>query len=175
MDKKAKTLVLCLLWIMCFTFAACDPAPYGFQMKDKESVESVRLIRYNNDDVREVRKKTDVLSLDFDKIIEIEALKKNKFDKFYKNLTYVLFHESDNISKYTSAPSGICIMITYKNGNITVFCCNKIANFLGEYDQTGAVCGVVGYVVIPESFSTLVNIYFDAKITESGTIFRSWE
>ena len=176
MDKKAKILVLCLLGIMCFAFAACEPVPYSYKIEElKENVLAVDLIKYNNSDVQRVRKREAVLPFDFEKVTIIETLDEDEYDDFFRDLDFARFHQNDNISKYYSAPTGVCIMMTYKNGDVAVFCANENVNFLGEYDRTGAVNGVIGHFDGSYQFRKLVNGHFDTKITESGTIFRSWE
>ena len=185
MDKKAKILALCLLWIMCFAFAACEPVSYSYKIEDlKENVLAVDLIKYNNSDVRRVRKQEAVLPFDFEKVTIIETLDEDEYDRFfscldskysgfYYDLGNIIFYEY--YSKYPSAPSGICIMMTYKNGDVAVFCNNENANFCGEYDRDGMAKGTIGHFVNSYNFMYLVNDNFNTKITESGTIFRSWE
>ncbi|MDD2268702.1 MAG: hypothetical protein PHY15_04010 [Eubacteriales bacterium] len=77
MNNKMKSLSVCLMLALCFTFTACvsDPASYYFDYEElKEKVIKIELINYDYSNVKSVKKKADILPFDFDRMEILETL-----------------------------------------------------------------------------------------------------
>lgn len=67
-----KSLIVYLLVTLCFVLTACVSYPVSYyfnydELKDKDKVVTVELINYVNQDVKKVKKRTDIFRFDFNK------------------------------------------------------------------------------------------------------------
>lgn len=95
----------------------------------------------------------------------LETLDDAKKSDFLKQLSeaYIL----DKYYVYNS-PKGICIKLSYSNGDFLIITCNyaekAFGGYIGIYSENGDVAEFIGSFSGYDSFESLVNDFFEIKI-----------
>ena len=164
---KKRVFVLLILMAVLVTSCACDPPSYRFNYEElKEEVVGVELIEYENSDPKIVKKSSEVLPFDFNKMKSIKTLDSEQMDEFIKSFTDIHFMRFDD---YSNAAVGISIKINYKNGEFLIVS-NKVTDdrgyrFIVKFDSDGDVIEVIGGFASRKDFAELVYDYFEIEIS----------
>ena len=164
MNKILKYLSVCIV-LLSLILTACDPIPYYFNEDElQEEVVIIELIKYDYPETKEVKKKSDILPFDFDKVKILETLKAEEFNDFLNELSQKRFHVSDDITKYSNSADGVSLKIEYKNGNFLILCWNSKSNFVVEYTSDGNVTDTILRFTAAQDFIDLVNNSFQTQL-----------
>ena len=143
-----------------------DPASYLFDYeKLKEQVATVELINYENEEPKKIKDISEILPYDFDKEEVLETLPADKIDDFIMDLSEIRFMID---SDFSNSPVGICIKVTYKNGEFIIITSTlmDVAYGLVElFNSNGCPIEYIGAPGDRDEFVALVNKYFEHKTT----------
>ena len=158
--KKLFTVSAIILVVL--SLAACDPAHYYYDYEDlKSDVISIELINYNNPDVKELFEKRDkVISFDIEKMEIMETLSDESFNDFLLYFSKILFLE---YWRHADSPNGTCVRIVYEDGDFEIVTHEVV--YAGRFDAEGNVKKFIGGLSGKASFVSLVNNFFETKIT----------
>ena len=163
--KKRIVMITCLCLFILLNGCVSDPPTYFFEYeKLKGQIASVELINYENDNPEIIKDASEVMPFDFDKEEVIETLDANKIDDFALDLSEIRFM---NDSDFAKEAIGICIKITYENGEFIIITSTLIdvAYALVEvFDSNGFSIEHIGKPGSRKDFVALVNKYFEDKI-----------
>ena len=141
-----------------------DPASYLFDYeKLKEQVATVELINYENEEPKKIKDISEILPYDFDKEEVLETLPADKIDDFIMDLSEIRFMID---SDFSNSPVGICIKVTYKNGEFIIITSTlmDVAYGLVElFNSNGCPIEYIGAPGDRDEFVALVNKYFEHK------------
>ena len=166
-----KLALLIGLWIVCLVFSACDPSSYQFDYHDlADNVVRIELIHYDNPDQRQFISwvpdhSSHLMPFQSSRMTVLETLDDAKKSDFLKQLSeaYIL----DKYYVYNS-PKGICIKLSYSNGDFLIITCNyaekAFGGYIGRYSENGDVAEFIGSFSGYDSFESLVNDFFEIKI-----------
>ena len=110
-----------MLLFMVIILTACEPLHLYFTKEEYlNQIESIELIKYNNENYKDVDPSIDEIIFNFDKVETIEVLDRDMFEEFLTDYEEIEFH-IDNCS--VNEPTGYCLVWYLKNGNFIVFSC----------------------------------------------------
>lgn len=166
---KKTTALLCIL--VCLLLSACDPVSFYFDSEElSQKAVSIELINYDNDiqshfhtwvpnyfdrlKSYDVANESLLETLDETRVSEsIEQLSKDHI--LYRYYAY-------------DSPKGVCIKITYVEGNYLIIWSNyeqrSYSGYIGEYSANGEVVDFFGCFSNLASYENLVNGYFYYKV-----------
>lgn len=162
-----KKILLMLIFILVL-LTGCDPVSYYFPKTSYlDKIESIELIKYNNDDFKMVDATKVTLKFDPSKVEKLETLDNDKIESFLDDYEEIIFHgENDSVNE----PTGYCLLWHFKNGNFIVFSCTEIGrraySMVAEFDQN---CNFVvnhGYFASGPHYDDIVSKYFSSYILE---------
>ena len=164
---KKRIFVLLIMMAVLMTSCVWDPEGYIFNYEElKEEVIGVELIEYENSDPKIVKKSSEVLPFDFNKMKSIKTLASEQTEEFIKSFTDIRFMKSYN---YSNAAVGISIKINYKNGEFLIVSSNIIDDrayrFVVKFDSNGDVIEVIGGFESGKDFVKLVKDFFEIEIS----------
>lgn len=158
-------MIVCAL-ISLLNGCVWDPAIYYFDYeKLKGQIEMVELINYENNDPEIIKDASNVLPFNFSKVEVLETLPADKIDGFALDLSAIGFMD---YSSFVKEPVGICIKITYKNGEfiiITSTLMDIVYGIVEIFDSNGYPIEYIGETRNRNEFVALVNKYFEHKTT----------
>lgn len=164
--KKRIVMITCLCIFVLLNGCVSDPPTYFFDYeKLKEQIASVELINYENDNPEIIKDASEVMPFDFAKMNVIETLDADKINDFILDLSETGFMD---YSSFAKEPVGICIKITYKNGNfiiITSTLMDVVYGIVEVFDSNGYPIEYIGEPEDRDEYVTLVNKYFEHKTT----------
>ena len=165
--KQFKRIVCVFYSIVLFAIIglsclACDPASFYYYYEElKESVVSVELIEYEGATAEMVFEKSAVDSFDFDKAETLETLEQSRIDDFCLAFSKIEFFGDE---EFPNTPIGLCIKLTYANGNfLIVIGCKKGDKYYSGthlYDKDGNIKEVIGWMPTIKDFYNLLNNFF---------------
>lgn len=168
MTKKIGVIaIICVLFLLNgLNGCVWDPPSYYFDYENlKGQIEKVEMINYENEKPKKIKKVSEILPYDFDKEEVLETLPADKIDSFAIDLSEMGFLIN---SDSANAPVGICIKVTYKNGEFIIISWTLINDngycFVEIFDPQGYLIEHVGWVENRKDFVALVNKYFEHKI-----------
>ena len=160
----AKTAVITILIVLCFTLPACDPVHIKFKQEDLAEVVSIELINYDNPKRKKFASwvpdhSADLNPIDDSQMSNLEILDESKIPDFIDDLC-----EKGIFDRYYTydSPDGICIKLNYANGNYLIIA----KRYIGIFSSSGEVVQYIGCFGISNSYKTLVNDYFQTQIQE---------
>ena len=169
MKKKAWWIGLLTV---SFWLTACDPGSYQYDYNDLiENVVSIELINYDNPNQKSFISwvlpdhSSDLVPFEKSKTTQLEVLNEEKKEDFLKQLS-----NSDILYLYYAydSPKGICIKLTYENGDFEIIWCDyehkTFAGYIGRYTSEGEVEKFIGSFSSYDYFKSLVNDYFETNI-----------
>ena len=163
--KKMISYIMIICVLVSLGGCVWDPAITYFDYDElKEQIATVELINYENDNPEIIKDASEVMPFDFDKEEVIETLDANKIDDFALDLSEIRFM---NDSDFAKEAIGICIKITYENGEFIIITSTLIdvAYALVEvFDSNGFSIEHIGKPGSRKDFVALVNKYFEYKI-----------
>ena len=140
MKKICSILLIIIIIIISLCGCASDPATYYFSKNAYiNEIESIELVKYNNEAFEMVDASKETLKFDYEKVETLETLDVNKIDAFLEDFEEIVFHvENDSVNE----PVGYCLLWYLKNGNFIVFSCTLIKkdrgySMVAEFDSTG--------------------------------------
>lgn len=164
MNKIFKLSAIFFIICSLFIFAACDPATFYFNHEYLSDTVSVELIRYDNPEQKHFSSwvpdhTSELKPFDQSKVVVSETLDENKIPDFIDTIC-----EYDILYKYYAfdTPNGICIKLTYSNGDFLIVSCNEnsFKGYIGKFFSNGEVADFIGCFSAFDSFETLLNDYF---------------
>ena len=169
--KHSLCIVLCLALLLPI-LTACDPGHTQYDYSELEGqVVSVELIEYENPDRQKFSswvpdQLDEIKPFDPDKVTLLETLDGEQMPAFFEQLaTYKSILEDYYV--YDS-PSGICLRMTYQNGDFTVITSDyenrSFLGFICRYSSDGTPIDYIGSFSSLSSFTDLVNNFFEEKI-----------
>ena len=169
--KHPLCIVLCLALLLPI-LTACDPGHTQYDYSELEGqVVSVELIEYENDDRQKFSswvpdQLDEIKPFDPDKVTLLETLDGEQMPAFFEQLaTYQSILEDYYV--YDS-PSGICLRMTYQNGDFTVITSDyenrSFLGFICRYSSDGTPIDYIGSFSSLSSFTDLVNNFFEEQI-----------
>ena len=161
-----------VLVFCCFTFTACDPIRTTFKQEDLSDIVSIELINYDNHQQKKFATwvtdhSSELKPFDESKASVLEALDVDKTQQFIDSLCeYSIFL---NYYKLDS-PNGICIKLTYSNGDFLII--NNQLNsgklgkhgYIGRFSPNGEVAEFIGAFSTSNYFELLVTDFFQYNI-----------
>ena len=133
--KKRIGFAMAVFTLILLNGCVWDPELYQFEYeKLKGQIASVELIHYENDNPEIIKDASEVMPFDFDKEEVIETLDANKIDDFALDLSEIRFM---NDSDFAKEAIGICIKITYENGEFIIITSTLIRS---EERRVGKEC-----------------------------------
>ena len=109
--------ILCLFMIGVQFLIACDPDfEYDIAWL-KENVVSVEMIKYDNEELKLVYDRVEILPIDFDKIEIIEKLPDSKIEDFINDYSSSWKMES---GVFFAEPVGVCVKMNFVNGDFMI-------------------------------------------------------
>lgn len=162
----SKIILASILFLFVSTLTACDPKTYYFNYDElKSSVETVKLINYENPNPKRVNNEDEILPFDFDKADDIESLEGGMYDDFLQDLSAITFLV---MPRFCEAPVSICIMMVYKNSDFAVISSTIIEDTaygaVVTYDSDGNVKEYLGVFGHRPNYVDLLNGYFITQI-----------
>lgn len=153
-----KISIVSLFVIIALSLIACEPRFFYFDLQEmKDNVEKVELIKYTNDEAKEVMiKRAKFISFNFDKMEILESLPNEKLYDFLQELADFPFM---SFNKCLNSPQGICIRVKYKNEDFDVISC--FADFSGGYNADGTFKRFIGEGI---SFYDNIIQFFETQI-----------
>ena len=164
--KKIMCVVFFLL--LCVSLVGCDPGSYSFDYEVLlDKVVGVELIDYENEKQKKFSSWVpnhlpDLVPFDLSKMTLLETLDNENLDAFLKQLSEIGF-----LHKYYTynSPKGICIRLLYENGNFEIISGGpSYGGYVGSYSSSGEVVDFVGAFANHDSFTYLINDYFETKL-----------
>ena len=163
--KKTISYIMIICVLVSLGGCVWDPAITYFDYDElKEQIATVELINYENDNPEIIKDASEVMPFDFNKEEVIETLDADKIDDFALDLSEIRFM---NDSDFAKEAIGICIKITYENGEFIIITSTLIdvAYALVEvFDSNGFSIEHIGKPGSRKDFVALVNKYFEYKI-----------
>jgi hypothetical protein len=162
----SKIILASTLFLFVSTLTACDPKSYYFNYDDlKSSVETVKLINYENPNPKRINNEDKILPFDFDNADDIESLESSEMDTFFQDLSHIQFLETFGFS---DTPVAISVVLIYKNGDFVVIS-DLLINRTSygatiTYDLEGNVKEYLGVFANRQNYVDLVNKYFVMQI-----------
>ena len=164
--KKRIGFAMAVFTLILLNGCVWDPELYQFEYeKLKGQIASVELIHYENDNPEIIKDASEVMPFDFNKEEVIETLDANKIDDFALDLSEIRFM---NDSDFAKEAIGICIKITYENGEFIIITSTlmDVAYGLVEvFDSNGYPIEYIGEPRDRDEYVALVNKYFEHKTT----------
>lgn len=164
--KKTISYIMIICVFISLSGCVWDPASYLFDYeKLKEQVATVELINYENEEPKKIKDISEILPYDFDKEEVLETLPADKIDDFIMDLSEIRFMID---SDFSNSPVGICIKVTYKNGEFIIITSTlmDVAYGLVElFNSNGCPIEYIGAPGDRDEFVALVNKYFEHKTT----------
>mgnify|MGYP001030312672 FL=1 len=163
--KKTISYIMIICVFISLSGCVWDPASYLFDYeKLKEQVATVELINYENEEPKKIKDISEILPYDFDKEEVLETLPADKIDDFIMDLSEIRFMID---SDFSNSPVGICIKITYKNGEfiiISVTLMNGVVYcFIEVFDKLGYSIEHIGGIENRDDIDRIINKYFYLK------------
>lgn len=167
---KKITLLMGLL-LLCLVFGACDPSSYQFDYQDlKDNTVTIELIHYDNPEqnsfISWIPNHSSALApFQNSQVTVLETLDDEKKSDFLKQLA-----KADILSQYYAydSPKGICIRLSYSNGDFLILHCNNeektFQGYIGKYSENGEVVDYIGTFSNYDSFESLIHNFFDTTI-----------
>lgn len=172
--KSYRRTSLCLtvaVLILCMMLTACDPNRMHYDYNDlANNVVSVELIEYENPDrvkfwswIPDFSDK--IKPFDPEKVTVLETLDEERMPDFFTCLS-----EANIFDEYYvyDSPHGICLRLTYQNGDFTVFTSDyenqSYGGFICAYSSDGTVKEYIGSFSSLLYFQNLVNDFFEEKV-----------
>ena len=164
--KKRIGFAMAVFTLILLNGCVWDPELYQFEYeKLKGQIASVELINYENDNPEIIKDASEVMPFDFNKEEVIETLDADKIDDFALDLSEIRFM---NDSDFAKEAIGICIKITYENGEFIIITSTlmDVAYGLVEvFDSNGYPIEYIGEPRDRDEYVALVNKYFEHKTT----------
>lgn len=162
-----KILLVLLLSVLILT--GCDPASYYFKKASYlDRIESIELVKYNNNNFKIVDTTKVNLKFDYKKVNKLEILAPIKINEFLDDFEKIVFHlNNDSVNE----PTGYCLLWHLKNGNFIVFSCTLIKGDRGysmcaEFDSSyNYVQHIAGFASAPH-YDKILSKYFYSYILE---------
>lgn len=165
--------IFCIICVfaLCLTMNACDPGTYRFGKDlNSEDIISVELICYENSRQKKFLSwvpdhSARMRDLDLSSVSVLETLPHERQDSFLKQLA-----QREILMGYDpfDSPKGICIRVTYNNGDFLIINTDyenhSYCGYIGMYDREGKLLDFIGSFVSYRSFESLVNDYFKTQV-----------
>ncbi len=167
--KKRFFVVTSLLF--GFLLVACDPSTYYFDYEDlKNNIINVDLINYENSNQKRFSSwvldhSSDLVSFNLGNVTILETLNNDDIPNFLEQLS-----SYDILGKYYSfdSPKGICIRLTYSNGDFLIITCDykseSFSGYIGSFTSNGEVKEFIGCFSNYDYFESLVSNFFTTKL-----------
>ena len=168
MKKAVLSIAFLLLILIC---SACDPSPYQFDYQDlSHKTVCVELIQYDNPDQKTFLSwvpdhSSDLAPFQNSNVTVLATLEENQNADFLKQLS-----KAEILGQYYvyDSPKGLCIRISYSNGNFLILNCNQedesFQGYIGTYSESGEVIDFIGSFSSYDSFYSLINDFFGTAI-----------
>lgn len=155
--KKIYLRVLCILLsfsILAFVLCGCEPAQFHYKLDDLiANVDSIDLIYYVNYDCNFVNDEDQIQRFDFNSMITLQTLSRDKTEAFLQCLTKGDYLKFD--MNFADSPKGHCIKLNHNNGDFDVLCIDFY--FACQYYIDGTVKNYFGGV---DNVHYLLSKYF---------------
>lgn len=164
--RTSKLFLIPVLFLYVSTLASCEPAEYYFNYDElKDSVETIKLINYENPNPKRINEVEKILPYDFAKAEDVESLESNKYKDFFQELSGVEFLMMNG---FCEAPVHICIVMIHKNNDFVVISSTLIGESVYggaiTYDSEGNVKEYLGRFASRLRYVNLVNNYFVTQV-----------
>ena len=164
-ENMKKLYAILIIVILSLSGCAIDPASYYFSKNSYlDKIESIELVKYNNENFEMVDASKTNLKFDYSKVERIETLDPNKIDEFLDDFEKIVFHiENDSVNE----PTGYCLLWHLKNGNFIVFSCTIIDgdrgySMVSEFDSTSQFVKHYAYFASEPHYDNILSKYFSS-------------
>lgn len=156
-----KRIIAVFLLVGILFLNGCFGPEIMYYPNDLYDVERIELVKYKNDDYKNIKPSKVELKFDSSKIERIETLDSDKIDDFLSEFEEIIFHRKD---KSVNEPTGYCLIWYLKNGDFIVFSCttrdNKGYSMVAKFDSSDKFIEHQAYFASKPHYDMVLSKYF---------------